>query len=108
MKKESLFRITFINQETIYEIYAKKMYESDLFGFIEIEDFVFGETSLVISPAEERLKIEFNDVKRTYVPMHAILRIDEVKKEGVSKARDRIPGNTGVSVFPMPISKRKE
>lgn len=108
MSKKSLYRITFANQEAIYEIYARKVCESEMFGFLEVEDFVFGEnTSLVVDPSEERLKIEFNDVKRTYIPMHSVFRIDEVSKQGASKVRDKSKDEGKVSMFPVP-GKRKE
>ncbi|KTC86765.1 DUF1820 family protein [Legionella brunensis] len=108
MSKKSLYRITFANQEAIYEIYARKISESEIFGFLEVEEFVFGEnTSLVVDPSEERLKIEFNSVKRTYIPMHAVFRIDEVNKQGVAKVRDKVTEDSKVSMFPVP-SKRKD
>jgi hypothetical protein len=76
----------FVNQGKVYEIYASKVSHGNLFGFIEIEELVFGErSSVVVDPTEEKIKAEFNDVKRTYLPMHSVLRIDEVKKQGVSK-----------------------
>ena len=34
---------------------------------------------------EEKLKAEFSGVKRTFVPLHAVVRIDEVEREGVNK-----------------------
>ena len=40
---------------------------------------------MVVDPSEEKIKTEFEGVKRTYIPMHSVLRIDEVDKEGVSK-----------------------
>lgn len=108
MSKKSLYRITFANQEVIYEIYAHKVCESEMFGFLEIEDFVFGEnTSLVVDPSEERLKMEFNSVKRTFIPMHAVFRIDEVSKQGIAKVRDKSKDDSKVSMFPVP-SKHKE
>lgn len=108
MSKKSLYRITFANQEVIYEIYARKICESELFGFLEVEEFVFGEnTSLVVDPSEERLKVEFDDVKRTYIPMHAVFRIDEVNKQGVAKVRDKSRDEGKVSIFPV-SNKRKE
>ena len=86
MAKKNLYKITFSNQGKLYEIYAKSVSNSNLLGFIEIESLVFGEkTSLVIDPSEEKIKTEFEGVKRTYIPMHSVLRIDEVDKEGVSK-----------------------
>ena len=62
---------------------------------------VFGErTSLVVDPSEEKIKSEFENVKRTYLPMHSIIRIDEVDKQGTSKI-SKLEGN--VAQFPMPI-----
>ena len=86
MASKKLYKITFSNQGKLYEIYAKSVANSNLLGFIEIESLVFGEkTSLVVDPSEEKIKTEFEGVKRTYIPMHSVLRIDEVDKEGVSK-----------------------
>ena len=86
MAKKNLYKITFSNQGKLYEIYAKSVSNSNLLGFIEVESLVFGEkTSLVVDPSEEKIKTEFEGVKRTYIPMHSVLRIDEVDKEGVSK-----------------------
>lgn len=102
MSKKTLFKITFANQESIYEIYVRSIKESELFGFLEAEELVFGEqTSLVVDPSEERLKVEFNNVKRTYIPMHAIFRIDEVTKQGTPKMKDNLGYGT-VSHFPNP------
>ena len=73
----------------------------DMFGFIEVEQLVFGErTTVVVDPSEEKIKSEFEHVKRTYLPMHSIIRIDEVDKQGTSKI-SKIEGN--VTQFPMPI-----
>lgn len=87
--KNTLYRIIFLNEDQIYEVYAKNVSESDMFSFIQIENLVFGKgATLVVDPAEERLKAEFSGVNRFYVPMHAIVRIDEVEKEGVAKVHE--------------------
>jgi len=92
----------FVNQGKVYEICARKVSHGNLFGFIEVEELVFGERStVVVDPAEEKIKAEFNEVKRTYLPLHSVLRIDEVKKQGVSKIVALEGSN--VSQFPMPI-----
>ncbi len=54
---------------------------------------------MVLDPGEERIKSEFTGVKCTMLPMHSILRIDEVKKQGVSKISALEGGN--VAQFPM-------
>ncbi|KTC90306.1 DUF1820 family protein [Fluoribacter dumoffii] len=101
MNKKTIFRITFVNQEAIYEIYARSVKESDMFGFLEVEELVFGEqTALVVDPSEERLKHEFNGVKRTFIPMHSIYRIDEVTKQGTAKVKDNPGYGNKVSPFP--------
>ena len=99
-----IFRIMFVNQGKVYEIYARRVSHGELFGFIEVEELVFGErATVVVDPAEERIKGEFDGVKRTYLPLHSILRIDEVKKQGVSKITALEGGSANVSQFPMPM-----
>lgn len=101
MTKKTLFRITFANQEAIYEMYARSIKESDIFGFLELEELVFGEqTALVVDPSEERLKLEFNGVKRTFIPMQSIYRIDEVNKQGTAKVKDNSGYGGKISHFP--------
>ena len=99
MPSEHIYRITFHNQGKVYEVYARKVHQSGLFGFIEIEELVFGEkTSLVVDPSEESLKTEFEGVGRTYIPMHSVVRIDEVENVGHSKIVD---GGDKVAPFPV-------
>ena len=86
MAASHIFKVVFVNQGKVYEIYARKVSHGSLFGFIEVEELVFGERSaVVVDPTEEKVKSEFEGVKRTYLPMHSIVRIDEVRKEGISK-----------------------
>ena len=86
MASSHIFKIMFVNQGKVYEVYARKVGQGRLFGFIEVEELVFGErTTVVVDPGEERIKSEFTGVKCTMLPMHSILRIDEVKKQGISK-----------------------
>jgi|SRR5690554_235668 len=96
---KTIYKVIFHNQEQVYEVFARAIYQSDMYGFIEVEEFVFGERSqLLVDPGEEKLKGEFAGVKRSYIPMHAIIRIDEVEKEGSAKVRDA-KGST-VTSFP--------
>jgi hypothetical protein len=102
MTKKLLYRIAFMSQGKIYEIYARSISHGELFGFIEVEDIVFGErSSVVVDPSEERIKSEFSGVQRTYIPLHAVIRIDQVEKQGVSKISDVTGDN--VAQFPMPM-----
>src|SRR5271170_791549 len=103
MATSHIFRIMFVNQGKVYEVYARKVSHGELFGFIEIEELVFGErTSVVLDPSEERIKGEFAGVKRTFQPLHSILRVDEVKKQGVSKIT-LLEGGASVAQFALPV-----
>ena len=89
-------------QGQVYEVYANSIAQGALFGFIEIEELVFGERStVVVDPSEEKIKTEFEGVKRTHIPMHSVIRIDEVDKQGASKI-SKLEGNN-ISQFPMPM-----
>jgi hypothetical protein len=99
MADETIYRISFLSRGEVYEVYAKQVTQGGLFGFIEVEGLLFGERSkLVIDSSEERLKSEFEGVQRTFIPLHSVVRIDEVEKAG----RGRITsGNGKVTSFPM-------
>ena len=103
MAQDPYYKVIFQNQKEIYEIYARSIYQSDMWGFIEVEEFVFGERSqLLVDPSEEKLKNEFKEVKRSYIPMHAIIRIDEVEKQGVGKISEGGSVENKVTNFPLP------
>lgn len=100
-----LYRIQFLNQGKTYELYARSVTQGALFGFIEIEDLVFGEKSAVlVDPTEEGLKKEFEDTKRIHVPMHSVLRIDELEKTASFRPRViSIDAGSGPSAQPAPV-----
>ncbi len=86
MAEKHIYKIVFMNQGQIYEMYAKSVFQGDLYGFIVIEDFVFGEKSaIVVDPTEEKLRQEFEYVSRSFIPMHEVIRIDQVKRKGTAK-----------------------
>jgi hypothetical protein len=100
--KKPIFRIVFIQNDAVVELYAKHVAEAEhLFGFVVVEDFLFGEkSSLVVDPSEERLKALFHDVKCTYIPLQEIVRIDEMEKQGTSKMIPINKGSNRVTPFP--------
>ena len=101
---KSVYRVLFHSQGQVYEVYAHNIYQSDLYGFVEIEDYTFGNRSqMLIDPSEDRLRNEFEGVQRSFIPMHAIVRIDEVEKEGVAKISDS--KGEKVTPFPLPMPK---
>jgi hypothetical protein len=102
MPDHHIFKVAFMNQGKVYEIYARSVGHGELFGFLEVEELIFGErTALLVDPAEERIATEFSGVKRTFIPLHSVVRIDEVEKKGVSKITNIEGGN--VTQFPMPV-----
>ena len=63
---KQIYKVVFVNQGKVYEVYAKQVAQSGMFGFIEVEQLIFGEKSaVVIDPSEERLKDESDGVKRS-------------------------------------------
>ena len=103
-QRELLYKVIFINQDQIYEIFAKGVTQGDLFGFVDIIEPVFGShTELLIDPAEERLQDEFAGVERFHVPVQAVIRIDQVSQQGKAKIRslDGKGGHNNISHFPI-------
>jgi hypothetical protein len=101
MPQVPIYKVIFHNNNKIYELYARAIYQSDMYGFIEIEEIVFGdESQILVNPGEEKLKNEFSGVTRSYIPMHSIVRIDEVEKEGPGKIVDSEGGSSNVRHFP--------
>ena len=104
--KKPLYRIQFIHNGEHYELYVREVSQSNLFGFIEIADFVWDtHTAIVLDPSHEKLKSEFSDVNRTFIPLHSVLKIDEVKKQGTAKITEL---SDKVTQFPSPIYTPKD
>jgi hypothetical protein len=101
---EPIYRVSFVQQGEVYEVYARHVSQGGLLGFVEIEQLLFGERSkVVVDPSEERLKKEFEGVRRIYVPMHAVIRIDQVERQGTGRISPPAKGGDTVTPFPMPI-----
>src|SRR5690625_5453741 len=83
MASKPVYKVIFVNQGQIYEVFACAIYQSEMYGFIEVEEFLFGERSQVlVDPAEEKLKAEFADVKRSYIPMRSEEHTSELQSRG--------------------------
>jgi len=102
MAREPVYKVIFQNGSQVFEVFARQIYQSDMWGFIEVEEFVFGERSkIVVDPTEEKLKSEFNGVTRSYIPLQAIIRIDEVDKEGSARISDDPASGGNIASFPF-------
>ena len=55
----------------------------------------------MVDPTEERMRDEFAGVKVLHLPMHAVVRIEEVEKRGTCLIRDR---ESGEKITPFPLS----
>ncbi len=75
-----------------------------MMAFVELSDLIFNtKTDVVIDPSEEKIKAEFGNIKSTYIPVHSIIRIDEVEKTGPNKIRplgNTIAANDRITPFP--------
>ena len=102
MPSTRVYRVTFVSQGRVYELYAKSVGSAEMFGFIEVANLLWSQkSSVVIDPSEDSLKHEFSGVKRFYVPLHAVIRIDEVDHEGTSKILNTVGQAGSVSPFPV-------
>ncbi len=100
MKTKNVYKIIFVQLGEIYEVFAKQIYQSDMYGFIEVEEYIFNkDKQLVVDPSSEKLKNEFSKVERSYIPINSIIRIDEVNESGEAK----IKKNDG-KVSPIPLN----
>lgn len=98
MPKEILYRILYHQHNEPCELYARSVSESDMFGFIELEELVF--EAIADTDHQEKLKQEFDGVKRTYIPLSNVCRIDTIERddEVVGQGKRSTIGN--VTVFP--------
>ncbi len=101
MSSQPTYKVIFHNGGQVSEVFARQIYQSDMWGFVEIEELIFGERSqILVDPGEEKLKSEFSGVKRSYIPLQSIVRIDEVDKEGAA----RISEGSGAKIAPFPVT----
>jgi hypothetical protein len=104
---KTLYRISFLNHGKVYELYARRVQSGALWGFTEVAELVFDvHDGLVVDPTEERLRDEFGDTRVLHLPMHSILRIEEVERKGKSAIRDADSGEKVVMPFPLPAKPR--
>ena len=69
-RENPIFKVIFQSQGQVFEIYAKQIFQSELWGFLEVEELVFGERSqMLVDPSEEKLKAQFDGVLREHYPL---------------------------------------
>ena len=103
-KEQAIYRVTFVNQDKLVEVFVEHVYQSDIWGFIQLEGFIFGQRSeLLVDPGEEKVKQLFDGAKSSFVPAQSVVRIDEVEQLGVAKLSE-VKGN--IAQFPMMPQRR--
>ena len=55
----------------------------------------------MVDPSEEKLKNEFAGVKRSYIPLHSVIRIDEVEREGAVRVSEASASGAKISHLPF-------
>jgi hypothetical protein len=102
MAKKRLYKIIFLNQGKVYELFSESVASSGLWGFVEVSDLVFDSAEgLVVDPTEERMRQEFANARVLHLPVQSVLRVEEVDKRGQCLIRDR---ESGEKVTPFPLS----
>lgn len=103
-----IYRVSFHNNGKLYQLHAQQVASaSQLYGFVEVSELLFDEhTAVVIDPAEERLKAEFSGVQRLILPLHAIVRIEQVERRGQNKILEMDGAPNNVMPFPPPPVER--
>ena len=104
MSKQSndkLYRVAFLNHGKVYELFCRGVNTSHLLGFLEVTGLEFdNKDSLVVDPTEEKMRDEFEGVEVLHLPMHSVLRVEQVNMKGQAVIRDR---ESGEKVMPFPI-----
>jgi len=105
MSKAILYKVIFLNHGKVYELFASGVTSSGLYGFVEISELQFSDEGVVIDPTEDRIREEFADSEVLHLPMHSVLRVEQVKARGQCKIRDR---ETGEKVTPFPLMGQRK
>ena len=103
-----LYQVTFLTHGKVYELYARHIAGSSLWGFTEVGELVFDvHEGLVVDPTEERLRDEFGNTRKLHLPMQSIVRVEEVERKGQSAIRDAATGEKVVTPFPLPANPKR-
>jgi hypothetical protein len=102
MADKKLYKIVFLNNGKVYELYSEGVASSGLWGFVEVSGLVFESSDgLVVDPTEEKMRQEFEHASVLHLPIQSVLRVEEVKQRGQCLIRDR---ESGEKVTPFPVT----
>jgi hypothetical protein len=79
-KSNTYFKIQFFDgKKELLTFFARSVNPSSYIGLIEIADIMFMDSDILINPEDEKIRKEFKGVKRTFLPLSSIIRIDEIE-----------------------------
>lgn len=103
-REKRVFKVIFHSQNQVFEVYARRVSPAEMLGFVEVEELLFGERSQVlVDSSEERVKVEFAGVRRFFLPIGAVIRIDEVEKAGAGRVTSEVKAGSVIAPFPTTI-----
>lgn len=102
-KEKTFYIVTFTDPQDgeVKTLKAKTIYDSPLgIGFVQISDFIFESSLLVVNPQAEDLEKKYKDTKSLHISLYSILTIEEVGEshEGLALQKDR----STLHVLPAP------
>ena len=73
----------------IYSLFAKQVEASpELYNMCVISEIVFQERKNLIVPTDDEVRNEFSKVKRLFIPLNNVLRIDELENLNEKEVSD--------------------
>jgi len=106
MNDSILYKVIFINNGKVYELYSRDVFSSEIYGFIYVAELVFDQNkTIVIDPAEEKVREEFKNANVLHLPLQCVIRIEEVKKKMSCKIRDIKSGESMNSLSSLQTPK---
>ncbi|AEI14418.1 Domain of unknown function DUF1820 [Flexistipes sinusarabici DSM 4947] len=77
-----IYKLQFYQDKDILTLYAGTVNPPSFLGLIEVSDIMFmGESDILVTPNEDKIRNEFKNVESTYLPVNSIVRIDYVNLE---------------------------
>ncbi len=96
-KEETHFVVTYrdTKADKVLSLKARHIRDSSLGpAFVELSDFLFDSSSLILDPAAEEIKEHFKDVRRLHLSIYHILTIEEIGKSnrglGLKKEKSNV------------------
>ena len=103
-----IFRVQFVSQDKVFEVFAEaNLLQRPVWIHRSRRVRDLRTQWALVDPSEEKLKAEFQGVKRSYIPMHAVIRIDEVEDSGPARIRDNKAGNVTRSQWHHHLESRE-